>query len=434
VSGATLDALRAAWERSDRLFGWLRPEAIWAQPIPLRQPFIFYLGHLPAFAWNHLGRRRLGKDAFRPELDLLFERGIDPVGVDAYVAADRSCWPRPGDVVGYRDRVRDALGAAERAGELEAPGARDDLAMVLEHELMHHETLLYMVQELDSALKDGPEEDESGDEGGGVAPDVAEVPGGRVVLGAARGSLAFGWDNEFPEHALDVPDFAIDTTPVRNRDFLEFVGDGGYGDPRLWTEEDWAWRARCDVRFPRFWVCREGGFRYRGVFGERPFEEAHDWPVYVSWAEAAAFARWRGARLPTEAEFHRAAFGREVGPPSAHPWGEAAPAVHHGNFGFRRLAPEPVGSRPGGASAWGVHELVGNGWEWTSTAFAPLPGFAPMPHYPGYSADFFDGRHYVLLGASLATDDRLVRRSFRNWFQAHYPYPFAKFRCVSERG
>jgi formylglycine-generating enzyme required for sulfatase activity len=156
-----------------------------------------------------------------------------------------------------------------------------------------------------------------------------------------------------------------------------------------------------------------------------------DWPVYVSLAEARAYARWQGGRLPTEAEFHRAAFGDMVSAARPFPWGAAMPGAQHGNFDFQRWAPTPVGSHPEGASAWGVHDLIGDGWEWTETPFTGLPGFEPyIPAYPGYSADFFDGKHYVLKGASWATARDLVRPSFRNWFQAHYPYVFAKFRCV----
>jgi formylglycine-generating enzyme required for sulfatase activity len=150
----------------------------------------------------------------------------------------------------------------------------------------------------------------------------------------------------------------------------------------------------------------------------------------VSHAEASAYARWNGRRLPTEPEYHRAAFGTPEGPERAFPWGDTEPSAERGNFGGERDDPVPAGSRLAGASAWGVQELVGNGWEWTSTPFAPFEGFAPMATYPQYSADFFDGRHFVLKGASPATPAALVRRTFRNWFQARYSYVYAKFRCV----
>jgi len=159
------------------------------------------------------------------------------------------------------------------------------------------------------------------------------------------------------------------------------------------------------------------------------------WPVYVSHAEAAAYARWRGVRLPTEGEYQRAAFGspREAPnelPGRLHPWGEAEPAAEHGVFDFRSWDPEPAGSHPAGASAWGVEDLAGNGWEWTRTPFAPFPGFRAMASYPEYSADFFDGEHFVMKGASPATARELLRPSFRNWFRGRYPYVYATFRCV----
>ena len=154
-----------------------------------------------------------------------------------------------------------------------------------------------------------------------------------------------------------------------------------------------------------------------------------EWPAYVSHAEASAYARWKGRRLVTEAEFHRAAYGSPSGE-RAQPWGDEAPDATRGHFDFGGFDPVPVGSFPAGASAWGVHDLVGNGWEWTSTIFAPFDGFSPMASYPEYSADFFDGQHYVMKGASPATAKELVRRSFRNWFRGNYPYVYAKFRTA----
>jgi formylglycine-generating enzyme required for sulfatase activity len=153
------------------------------------------------------------------------------------------------------------------------------------------------------------------------------------------------------------------------------------------------------------------------------------WPVYVTWAEAAAFAAWDGARLPTEAEYHRAAFGTPDGHERAYPWGDEPPGGR-GVFDFVRWDPAPVGSRPEGASAFGVHDLVGNGWEWTSSVFAGFDGFSPLRTYPEYSADFFDGQHFVMKGASPVTAAVLLRRGFRNWFRPRYPYVYATFRCV----
>ena len=168
---------------------------------------------------------------------------------------------------------------------------------------------------------------------------------------------------------------------------------------------------------------------WRGQWERVPLPEA--WPVYASQAEASAYSRWKGRRLPTEAEYHRAAYGTPQGPERSYPWGEEEPDATRGNFDFEHDDPVPVGSYPRGASAWGVQDLLGNGWEWTSTVFAGFPGFEPMASYPVYSSDFFDGKHFVLKGGSPATAKELLRRSFRNWFRGNYPYVYAKFRCVS---
>lgn len=157
-----------------------------------------------------------------------------------------------------------------------------------------------------------------------------------------------------------------------------------------------------------------------------------DWPVYVSQAEASAFAKWAGKRLPSEAEWHRAAYADLDGLERQFPWGNARPRNEFGNFDFGRWDATAVGSFPGGESALGLADLIGNGWEWTSTLFGPFNGFSAFPFYRGYSADFFDGKHYVLKGGSARTAASMLRRSFRNWFQPHYQYVYAGFRCVRE--
>ncbi len=156
-----------------------------------------------------------------------------------------------------------------------------------------------------------------------------------------------------------------------------------------------------------------------------------DWPVYVSQAEAKAYAKWAGKSLPTEAEWQRAAYATPQGDEQAYPWGNEAPIDSFGNFDFARWNPVPVNAFPQGRSAFGVQGMLGNGWEWTSTEFAPFPGFEPFPFYRGYSADFFDGKHFVMKGGSARTAACMLRRTFRNWFQAHYQFIYTGFRCVS---
>jgi len=204
---------------------------------------------------------------------------------------------------------------------------------------------------------------------------------------------------------------------------------GAYEDRKFCTDSDWAWKTKQGIEHPLFWLNRGGRWFYRGRFEESPLPL--DWPVYVSHAEASAYARWAGKELPTEAQFHRAAFGTANGPERDYPWGNQPPQPHLGNFDFQRWDPAAAGSYPSGRSAFGVADMLGNGWEWTSTVFAPLPGFQAFSFYPGYSADFFDGKHFVMKGGSARTAARLLRRSFRNWFQPHYPYMYAKFRCVT---
>jgi formylglycine-generating enzyme required for sulfatase activity len=208
-----------------------------------------------------------------------------------------------------------------------------------------------------------------------------------------------------------VRQFEIDRYNVTNGEYLDFM------------------RAT-DADPPHFWARRDGAWFWRGMFELIPLPL--DWPVYATQEQATAFARWKGKRVPTEAQYHRAAFGTPSGEEQRiYPWGNQRPDASRGNFGFTNWDPVPVGSYPNGASAWGVHDLVGNGWEWTSTVFDGYPGFQPMASYANYSADFFDGKHFVLKGASPATAPELIRPSFRNWFRGNYPYVYATFRCAA---
>jgi ergothioneine biosynthesis protein EgtB len=417
---------------TDELFGTVRPDSLYDRPIPERHRIVFYIGHLEAFDWNLIGRNILGLRPFHEEFDKLFAFGIDPV--DGGLPNDQPAdWPALSAVYDYVKRIRETLDAAlEKVSFSDSalPLLRDGYALhvALEHRLMHAETFAYMLHQLPLESKfrmtEGPPPPVSP-----VFPRMVKIPAGTATLGMARrGSHTFGWDNEFEAQEVYVPAFEIDVYDVSNRQYLEFIRAGGYDNRKLWTDSGWQWKSHEGIAHPLFWTPRGDQWFYRAMFEEIPLPL--DWPVYVSHAEAAAYARWAGKELPTEAQFHRAAYGTPQGEEREYPWGDRPPDARQGNFNFQRWDPAPVGAYPAGNSAFGVADLVGNGWEWTSTHFAPFPGFQAFPFYPGYSANFFDGKHYVLKGGSSRTAAALLRRSFRNWFQPHYPYMYATFRGV----
>ncbi len=423
--------LNGARTETDKLFGLVRPDSLYERPIPERHRIVFYLGHLEAFDWNLL-REPMGLQAFDPGFDRLFAFGIDPV--DGGLPSDQpSDWPSIDEVRGYNQQIRRALDhAIESAGPgrgHEGENRRVLLNVAIEHRLMHAETLAYMLHQLPLERKANPPS-VLRSHTAPVAPGMVEIPAGAATLGIPRDNGHFGWDNEFEENAVDVPAFAIDRYKVSNREFLRFMDSGGYEERAFWTDPGWSWRTEHNVTHPGFWLRADGRWRLRTMFAE--IELPLDWPVYVSHAEANAYARWAGKALPTEAQWHRTAYGTPRGKERPYPWGSKAPqAPSYGNFDFRSWDPACVNAFPEGRSAFGAEDLLGNGWEWTATVFEPFPGFEPFPFYPGYSANFFDGQHYVMKGGSPRTAACMLRRSFRNWFQPHYPYVYAGFRCAS---
>jgi len=433
--------LHAAWARSDEIFAIVGSGQTSTQPIVWRHPFIFYIGHLPAFSWNQVCGGILNWPSFNAYFDDLFCRGIDPdvdTGECHWHPQVPDRWPTLDETVNYRDQVRRALlDATEaiaycRSSDPLAQGGRV-FELILEHECMHQETLLYMLQQMTPDDKIRPRDLPRYWFESTAKSENIRIPAGKARLGARFEDLTFGWDNEFSEITIEVASFAMDALPVTNGEFLEFVLAGGYTNRRYWREDDWGWKELEQKQHPTCWLRQPDQWFYRSMFDQFPLEQVASWPVYVSLAEARAYACWSGKRLPSEAEYQRAAYCGPDGRESIYPWGDADPNARHGNFDFTAGSPQPVGSHPAGASRWGVQELVGNGWELTDTPFAPLPGFTPyMTTYPDYSKDFFDGKHYVVKGGSWATDAALLRPSFRNWYQAHYPYVFAKFRCVSD--
>ena len=375
-------ALDEARRTTDSLFQLVRPDALYDRPVAERHRLIFYLGHLEAFDWNLIARYALDVPAFQSEFDHLFAFGIDPPPGELPDDTP-AAWPGIAEVRRYNLRTREII------DDLMAEVPEQLLHVALEHRLMHSETLAYLLHQLPYAKKQAAI---PGSFSPSPAPreEFVAIPAGKATLGLERGQ-GFGWDNEFDAHTVAVPAFSIARYKVTNGQYLEFVKEGGDA--------------------PFFWSQHRERWTYRGMFAEYPLPA--DSPVYVTYAQASAYAAWRGMRLPTEAEFHRAA---ESSGPCA-------------NVDFHGWDPASVTADNDG-SGTGPAQMTGNGWEWTSTPFAPFPGFAPFDFYRNYSEPFFDGAHYVLKGASPRTAACFLRPSFRNWFRPNYPYVYATFRMV----
>ena len=441
LQSTLISRLREARAHTDALFDLLPPNSFYERPVAERHRLLFYLGHLEAFDWNLLGGV-LGLESRDASFDKLFAFGIDPVG--GGLPTDKpGDWPNIAITEKYKQRVREGLDQALQSSNA-ARSSNDSLLsdgtllhVAIEHRLMHAETLAYLLHNLPLERKI-PQPAPKGDARPAPQQHFVTIPPGVATLGKSRDARTFGWDNEFEIEKITVPGFSINAFPVSNAEYMEFVQACGYEDSRYWTPKDWEWKRQQRLDHPNFWLPRSPSaatdphtqWEYRSMFGIIPLPPS--WPVYVSHAEAAAFARWAGKKLPTEAQWHRAAYGTPHGTEREYPWGEAPPDPARGNFHSKSWHAAPVDAHPSGASAFGVYDLLGNGWEWTSTPFGPLPGFTPFPFYKGYSADFFDGKHFVMKGGSSRTDASMLRRSFRNWFQPHYPYIYATFRCVEE--
>jgi iron(II)-dependent oxidoreductase len=374
-----------ARHQTDSLFRLIASETLYARPIAERHRLIFYLGHFEAFDCNLLVRRSLSAPSFHPEFDTLFERGIDPPPGEAPLDSPKD-WPTAFEVERYKMKTREWIDS--HLEDLD-PWL---LQMAIEHRHMHAETFAYLLHGLSHDQKRMPvAHAQSASNRPMPLNSMIAVDAGSTTLG--KSDEYFGWDNEHPAHDIVVPGFRISKFKISNGEYLDYVREGG-PVPHFWTFEDNAWF-------------------FRGMFSQVPLPL--DWPVWVTWQQAAAYADWRGLALPTEAQFQRAA--RLTSPEAA-----------RDNFDYRGWDPVSVDHDKFNSHA--PAQMIGNGWEWTRDPFAPFAGFAPHPLYPGYSADFFDGQHYVLKGASPRTASVFTRPSFRNWFRSDYPYMYAGFRLL----
>ncbi|KAL5523448.1 hypothetical protein ACEPAG_7621 [Sanghuangporus baumii] len=421
------------WKAWDLVtLGMIPPEMLHQKPIDLRHKCLFYIGHIPTFL-NILLSRLLKEPYTEPKsYTQIFERGIDPhVDDPAYChshsevpEADED-WPVLTDVLAYRDRIRVRLlqlydDIESGKWKLNRSLARV-LQMTLEHEEWHIETLLYMlIQRVGSGTLPPPGfttppwtllAEEWSRTPAPSSPTVTLGPAALVlghddseaddsVPGLEDDVLGheFGWDNESPGREIPVAKFRIDWRPVTNGQFLVF-----------WEHEE----RKGDL--PASWVEKNGEIMVLTVYGPVPMSVAEHWPMLSSYDQLQSYAQWKGGRIPTEVELRLFFDMYEVGFEGG------------ANVGFRNWHPIPATagcSDDGRGSNGGV-------WEWTSTVFDTHPGLVPTKHFPGYSTDFFDGKHQVVLGASYATVPRLAgRRTVRNFYQHNYPYAWVGARVA----
>ncbi|KAL2621691.1 hypothetical protein R1flu_001896 [Riccia fluitans] len=399
------EALTQCWQDTDVLF-----EAIpdWSsKPIDVRHPFLFYYGHLTAFK-----KIKLFPEEPVEKFDIMFSRGIDPHVLDPSQCHSHPqvppTWPERDEISSYVNATRDKILKALQKGEFKNKSKL--ITFILEHSRMHHETLSYMLAQERKAVF----------ERNVAAVSVAQLPSdhvnsleppstisinnslekskmvsiepGKVILGADPNETGFLWDNEYPALETSTSStFLVSSRPVSIAEFHRFVKEGGYDIPSLWTPEDYAHFQAKGYKYPATWSL------VKGEFFVHEFQATNHWskvafePVFVSLSEAEAFCKWLGCRIFTEAEYQRI------------------------------LDVDPAGEL--------VQKMRDGGFEWTSSPFEGFPGFKPMPEYPEYSTDFFDGRHFVLKGSSPVTHPSMIRDSFRNYYQRQYRYVFAKFRC-----
>ncbi|GGK43944.1 hercynine oxygenase [Pilimelia terevasa] len=418
------EALARSRARTTALTDAVDDDDLTRQHSPLMSPLVWDLAHIGNQEELWLLRDVGGREPVRADIDALYD-------AFRHARRDRPRLPLlpPAEARRYtatvREKVLDVLASVPLHG---APLRTGGFAfgMILQHEQQHAETMLATHQLRPGApvLAAPPPPPSAGMLGTEVC-----VPGGPFEMGADAEPWAL--DNERPAHTVDVPTFFLDAHPVTNGQYAAFVDDGGYDTARWWSPEGWAHRREADLRAPMHWRRDGAGWAYRRFGHDGPVDPAAP-VVHVCFHEAAAYAAWAGRRLPTEAEWEKAArHDPATGRSRRYPWGDDPPTRAHANLGQRHLAPAPVGAYPAGASPAGVHQLIGDVWEWTSTTFAGYPGFAAFP-YREYSEVFFGPRYRVLRGGSFGTDALACRGTFRNWDLPIRRQIFSGFRCARD--
>jgi len=420
------EVLTRARHRSQQLTDAVDDDDLVRQHSPLMSPLVWDLAHIGSQEELWLVRDVGGRAPLRQDIDHLYD-------AFKHARADRPSLPLLGPAGArrylreVRDKVLDVLASSPLEGRplLEQAFA---FGMVAQHEQQHDETMLatHQLRAGGAVLDDFPPPP-----GTSLPATEVLVPGGPFAMGTSTEPWAL--DNERPAHEVEVAPFFIDTSAVSNGAYLGFMDAGGYDEPVWWTAQGWAYRQEAGLSAPRFWQRDDGSDTWsRMRFGLREQVPPSEPVMHVSFHEAHAYATWAGRRLPTEAEWEKAArWDPATGRSRRYPWGDEDPGSQHANLGQRHLRPAEAGAYPAGASPLGVQQLIGDVWEWTSSDFRPYRGFAAFP-YAEYSLVFFGSDYKVLRGGSFGSDAVAVRGTFRNWDYPIRRQIFAGFRCARD--
>ncbi|HEY5839083.1 MAG TPA: ergothioneine biosynthesis protein EgtB [Pyrinomonadaceae bacterium] len=477
------DLYRSVRARTLEIVAPLEIEDYVVQTAEFMSPPRWHIGHTSWFFETVLRKYQTGYKPYSEDFLFFFNSYYEGFGerIERQKRGTRSR-PTVAETKKYRAGIDEQM-----ARFIESVSDRDDAQEILsivrlglEHEMQHQELLVYdikhlLVDQFDAPMKTLPVSIETvtgmvevegglfelgfslpinGEGGGGVGaaeslPQPLSARGEGSQSGAKPPhSKSFAWDNEKPQHKVFLQDFSIDRAPVSNGEYLEFMNSGGYKDFRWWHSAGWEKVNTENWQAPLYWEQQRGEWMIRDFGGLHPATEKLNEPVsHVSFLEASAYAKWAGKRLPTEAEWEKAATvaepvsvpravatgSRETSENSkrAFPWGDSPPVDSKANLfenGFWNVA--PIGSFPEGQSAYGCQQLIGDVWEWTTSDYTPYPGF--KSEFDEYNDKWFVGQK-VLRGGSFATPQIHIRSTYRNFFYPHERWMIAGFRCAKDK-
>ncbi|RKF58925.1 Ergothioneine biosynthesis protein 1 [Erysiphe neolycopersici] len=479
----TIQDWRNTWGIWDLITNDLTPEnLIHSKSIELRNPFIFYFGHIPTFLDIQISKFKEEPVFQSSNFYEIFERGIDPDVDDPKKCHQHSIipdsWPSVKDILQYQLKVRAKVHALYETDHIPRNLARV-IWLGFEHELMHIETYLYMLLESGESLP--PTKETPNFEVDAIKAKEARVPNEwfhipkqqvKIGLDDPEDNLAnkgpFGWDNEKPSRTIEVPSFQAQARPLTNEDYLLYlVKTHKIKIPASWTFnhkptnqanshfydsliENSSLKSHLnEIETPFLTKENSENIYVRTLYDLVPLNHALDWPVTASYDELAGCAKWMNARIPTFEEvrsiysYVESQRSKEAPINTDHvrennltlPLNSTTAQslfanLDRANVGLKNWHPVAVTNQ--GHRLAGQAEM-GGVWEWTSSTLQKYEGFEPMSLYPGYTADFFDGKHNIILGGSWATHPRIAgRKSFINWYQRNYPYTWAGARLVRD--